>query len=258
MTLTGIARTLGAAALAASLLAACGPPAARGAAPDAGYRADYDPIERVNRKVFWLNDKVDVYVLAPVATGWDTVAPDRVQTAVANFFTNLRFPIVLLNDVLQGKPRDSVSDVARFALNTVYGLAGLFDPATGWGLPQHSEDFGQTLGWWGVPPGPYLVLPLLGPSNPRDTVGLAGDAAASVTPFFVGQYILLGARVIETVNTRALVLEQVRQAKQASFDYYTFVRNAYFQRRAALVNDRVGTAGESDESLYHTDSNGKE
>ena len=257
MTLATIARRLGATVLAAALLAACGPPAAPGDA-GAAYRTDYDPIERVNRKVFWFNDTVDTHVLVPVATAWDRVTPDRVQTSVANFFTNLRFPIVLLNDLLQGKVRDGASDFARFAFNTVYGVGGFFDPASGWGLPQHSEDFGQTLGWWGVGPGPYLVLPLLGPSNPRDTVGLIVDGAASVTSYFVGQYILIGARVVDTVNTRALVLEQVRQAKQASVDYYTFLRNAYFQRRAALVSDRVGSSGETDESLYHIDSDGKE
>ena len=241
-------------ALASVLLPGCGAPARHGAhAVD--LRPDYDPIEPVNRRVFWFNDKLDTYVLEPVATGWDRIAPDRVQRSVSNFFLNLRFPIVTVNDVLQGKLRDGASDVGRFAVNTTVGVLGFFDPATRWGLEQHNEDFGQTLGWWGVRGGPYLVLPVLGPSSVRETVGLVGDSAASVTPFFVNGWILVGARTVDTINYRSLVLEQVREAKRASFDYYSFVRNAYLQRRAGLVKDQEAAppgAGTED-SLYHPD-----
>jgi phospholipid-binding lipoprotein MlaA len=214
---------------------------------------EHDPIEPLNRKVFWLNDKVDVYVLEPVATGWDRIAPDRVQRSVANFFTNLRFPIVAINDLLQGKVGATATDVGRFGVNTTIGVLGFFDPASTWGLERHSEDFGQTLGWWGVSPGPYLVLPLLGPSNPRDVGGLIGDYGASIIPFFVDQWVLFGVRAAETVNTRSLLLREVQDAKQASIDYYSFVRNAYVQRRAALVNDTVETNREQEEDLYNVD-----
>jgi phospholipid-binding lipoprotein MlaA len=194
---------------------------------------------------------VDVYVLEPAASGWAKVAPLRVRTSVANFFGNLRFPVVAINDLLQAKPTAAASDVGRFAVNTTVGVLGLFDPATGWGLEEHEEDFGQTLGVWGVPPGPYLVLPILGPSSPRDAAGLGVDYVLAVTPFFVDQYILVGARVVEAVDRRSLILEEVREAKRSAFDYYVFVRNAYVQRRRALVRDSEETGVENEDELYH-------
>jgi len=235
---------------AAALASACGPSAARGGR---ALRADYDPLEPVNRKIFWFNDQVDAHVLEPAARGWNRITPDRVQRAIGNFFVNLRFPIVTVNDLLQAKFRDGASDVGRFAVNTTFGVLGFFDPAASWGFEEHVEDFGQTLGWWGVAPGPYLVLPLLGPSNPRDTVGLVADSAASVTPFFVDQFILLGAKVAETVNIRTLLLEEIEAAKSGSFDHYSFVRNAYFQRRSALVNDSTEAPARNGEDLYRLD-----
>ena len=219
------------------------------AAEDVG--TERDPLECVNRKIFWFNDKVDVYVLAPVARGWEKVSPHCVRTSVSNFFGNLRFPIVTVNDLLQGKVKDGASDVGRFGVNTTVGVLGLFDPASGWGLVKHDEDFGQTLGVWGVPPGAYLVLPLLGPSDPRDAAGFAVDYALSVTPFFIDEAILWGAQVADTVNARSFVLKQVEDAKASAFDYYVFVRNAYLQRRRALVRDLAETSAEESEQLYH-------
>jgi phospholipid-binding lipoprotein MlaA len=219
--------------------------ARRGPAPE------NDPIEGVNRKVFWFNDRMDVYVLEPVATGWEKITPVRVRTSVSNFFDNLRFPIVAVNDLLQGKVVDSGSDVGRFAINTTVGVLGFFDPAARWGLEKHDEDFGQTLGRWGVPPGPYIMLPVLGPSTPRDAAGLAVDGALSVTPFFVEWFILAGARIFDTVNDRSQVLQEVRDAKQSSVDYYGFVRNAYLQRRNAQVRDSAETGVENEDDLYY-------
>jgi phospholipid-binding lipoprotein MlaA len=211
---------------------------------------EHDPIEGFNRKIFWFNDQVDDWVLVPVATGWDKVAPDRVQHSVSNFFSNLRFPIVATNDVLQGKVVDGVGDVGRFVLNSTLGVVGLFDPATGIGLVEHDEDFGQTLAVWGVPPGPYLVLPLLGPSSPRETLGLVVDEAFSVTTFFADWWVLGAARVVDVVNERSRVLDEVHRAKEASFDYYSFLRNAYSQRRTALVNDSGEKTKEEEDELY--------
>jgi len=225
-----------------------GPPTRAQEVPAA---AENDPIESVNRKIFWFNDHLDMYVLEPVAKGWHFVLPDRVETSITNFFYNLRFPIHTLNDLLQGKFKNAGIDVGRFVVNTTVGVAGFFDPATGWGLPMHWEDFGQTLGWWGVGPGPYLVLPLLGPSDIRDGGGLIVDSAASITPFFVNTYILLGARAVEIVNTRAQYLDIVRKAKESAFDYYTFVRNAYLQRRVGLINDEEPHEDGSQQDLYH-------
>ena len=220
-------------------------------APPPPGAAEHDPIEGFNRKIFWFNDKLDVYVLEPTARAWRWVMPQRVRKSVDNFFLNLHFPIVAANDLLQGKWKASASDVGRFGVNTTVGILGLFDPAAGWGLERHDEDFGQTLGRWGLGPGPYLVLPILGPSSPRDTGGLAVDAALSVTPFFIDWYYTLGARVIDTVNYRAAILKEVADAKHGALDYYSFVRNAYFQRRAALVSDNADPTATDDDDLYH-------
>lgn len=250
---TGSRAALAALALSIALSSACGAPATRGSVARAAAPNDHDPLEPVNRKVFWFNDRVDAWVLEPAAKGWDRVASKRVQRSVANFFANLRFPIVTANDLLQGKVKDGASDVARFALNTTFGAAGFFDPAASWGLPPHVEDFGQTLGRWGVPPGPYLVLPLLGPSSPRDTVGLAADSVTAVTSFYVNFYIQAGARTADVVNYRARVLEQVEESKRSSLDYYSFIRNAYVQRRRALIQDSTAVGESDQDSLYHPD-----
>jgi phospholipid-binding lipoprotein MlaA len=213
------------------------------AADPAPSGADYDPIEKVNRGIFWFNDRADAYVLEPTARAWHWALPDPVETSVSNFFSNLRFPILVVNNVLQGKPKAAAIDVSRFMVNTTFGVAGFFDPASDWGLVRHNEDFGQTLGAWGVPPGPYLVLPLFGPSNPRDTGGLVVDYVLSVYPWLVDSYVLFGVGAVNVVNARAQVIEEIRDAKEASLDYYVFVRNAYYQRRAVLVNDEREEGG---------------
>ncbi|MEA2626270.1 MAG: phospholipid-binding lipoprotein MlaA [Candidatus Binatota bacterium] len=217
---------------------------------------DYDPLERVNRGTFWVNDHFDVYLLEPVAKAWDWIAPDPLQRSISHFFQNVRFPVVFANDLFQGKPREAGIDVARFVINTTVGVAGFMDPAEKWwGLEPHVEDFGQTLGRWGSPAGAYLVIPILGPSNVRDAFGLAGDYPLTIVPFFVDQYILWGARVAEGVNERSLYLQQVRDAKEAALDYYSFVRNAYHQRRVALINDsRVEAKPQNEQDLYFFDN----
>ncbi len=230
-------------AIALALAAPLTATAAESDAASAGVDADYDPWQRMNRGIFWFNDRADVYVLEPVAKGWDAVVPERAENSVSNFFTNLRFPVVMANNLLQGKPGAAAIDVGRFMVNSTIGVGGLFDVATLWGLQRHNEDFGQTLGVWGVPPGPYLVLPLLGPSNPRDTAGIPVDYVLSVTPLFLSSYWWTGAGIISIVNARAQVLDEVQQAKSASLDYYVFVRNAYYQRRQALVNDQQDDSG---------------
>jgi phospholipid-binding lipoprotein MlaA len=197
----------------------------------------------MNRGIFWFNDRADHYVLEPVAKGWDFVVPEPVEESISNFFSNVRFPVIFFNNLFQGKVGPAAIDVGRFMVNTVIGVAGFFDPATAWGLPRHNEDFGQTLGYWGVPPGPYLVLPLLGASNPRDTAGIPVDYVLSITPLFLDSFWWTGAGVINIVNARAQIIDEVQQAKEASLDYYVFVRNAYYQRRIALINDRQEEGG---------------
>ncbi len=239
----------------AALGGICVAPRAVAAADGQTYR---DPLEGMNRGIFWFNDKVDVYALEPAGKVWDAVMPDRVKRSLANFFGNLRFPIVAGNDLLQAKFQHAASDVGRFVVNTTVGVAGFFDPATGWGLEAHDEDFGQTLGYWGVPPGPFLMLPFWGPSNPRDTVGLAADSFSTVYPYFVGFYYTTGARTVDVINTRALFLKQVQEAKAASLDYYAAVRSAYIQHRKAQVNDRAAMTKEEAEDLYTIDVNDTE
>ena len=235
-------RRLAAVLVALVLLASC---AAR--RPDA---AEHDPWEGLNRKMFVFNDKLDVYALEPAATGWSKVTPLRLRTSISNFFSNLRFPIVTANDLLQGKVLAAGNDIGRFAVNTTVGVLGFFDPASGWGLESRDEDFGQTLGVWGVPSGPYLVIPLLGPSTVRDAAGQAVDVAFAVTPFFVDTWILVAARMFDAVDERSLYLQEVRDAKRSALDYYTFVRNAYLQRRKAQLKDSAVNV-DNEEELYH-------
>ncbi|MFQ5479310.1 MAG: VacJ family lipoprotein [Candidatus Binatia bacterium] len=213
-----------------------------------------DPFEVMNRGTFWFNDQLDAFILEPVAIGWDFIVPDGVQTAVGNFFENLGFPVVFVNDLLQGKLRQATHDVGRFVMNTTIGLGGLLDPASHYGLERSNEDFGQTLGRWGSGSGPYLVLPLLGPSNPRDALGLAVDTVARVWPFFVDSTITWSAAGADTINTRSLLLEEVEVAKEGSLDYYAAVRNAYTQRRESLIGDyRREKETVEEDDLYYPD-----
>jgi len=215
---------------------------------------DYDPWEGFNRGVFTFNDKLDEYGLEPVARGWDYVVPHPVQSCISRFFNNLRFPIILVNDILQGKPHAALEAIARFQVNTFFGGLGLFDIAADYGgLKPQDEDTGQTLGYWGISPGPYLVLPFLGPSNPRDVVGLGGDFALGFYTYFVPvPYVTIAASAINIVNERARFLDVVKNAKEASLDYYTFVRNAYVQRRWKAVNDTLGkTTSDQEDELYN-------
>lgn len=232
-------------------LALCAALLLAGCAGKAPPQPDYDPWEGYNRKMFAFNDWLDRNALEPVARGWDYVLPDVVQRRLTDFATNLRFPGVFVNSILQGKPRETAVSVARLQLNTLLGFAGFYDLAADFGLPPQEEDFGQTFGVWGIGPGPYLVLPILGPSSPRDTVGLAGDFAVDFYQYFiVVPGITSGVAAIAVVNRRAALLDEVERAKEASLDFYTFVRNAYVQRRYRLVHDQQPLGGEEQEDLY--------
>ena len=222
-----------------------------------GVESSWDPIEPLNRGIFRFNDKLDVYILEPTARGWNWLVPDPVQRSIARFFDNVRFPVVAVNDLLQGKLTACGSDIGRFAVNTTVGVLGFMDPAADWGLDRHDEDFGQTLGVWGVPSGPYLVLPLLGPSSPRDAGGVVADSFASVYPWFVPVYYTIGPRAVEMVNFRSQILDEVREAKLAAVDYYVFVRDAYIQRRQRQVEDTTGMSEEEQQDLYYFNGEGQ-
>jgi phospholipid-binding lipoprotein MlaA len=217
-------------------------------------RPDDDPFEGFNRSMFWFNDQLDIYALEPIARGWDHLWPDPVQRGFNNFFDNLRFPIVLVNDILQARPRSAVETIARFQCNTFLGGLGFWDLASDLGVPPHIQDTGLTLGRWGMAPGPYLVWPLIGPSNPRDTAGFIADSGLAVYPFFVSiPGITIGAGAIDIINRRSRVLDQVSEVKAASLDYYTFVRNAYVQRRWKLVHGETPAGGAQEDELYNTE-----
>jgi phospholipid-binding lipoprotein MlaA len=212
------------------------------------------PIDALNRQVFWLNDQIDVHALEPVARGWDFVCPDPVQRGLNNFFDNLRFPIVLVNDILQGQPRLAYQTVARFSSNTILGGLGFVDIASERGIPPHIQDMGLTFGRWGIPAGPYLVLPLLGPSNPRDAMGLVGDSALAIYPWFITvPGITVGATAVDLVNRRSRVLDQVQDVKAASVDYFAFVRDAFIQRRWKLIHGEAVSNGPREDELYNTE-----
>lgn len=233
--------------VAAAATASAADPAAPGGDDGSGV---HDPWEGMNRGIFAFNEGLDRWFLEPVATGWDFVMPDPVQNSLKRFFRNLGFPVVFVNDLLQGKPVAAAQDVGRFVLNSTAGVVGLFDPATYVGLPENDEDFGQTLGVWGVPPGPYLVLPLFGPSSPRDTGGLVVDSATLVYPLFLPWFVNLASTSVNVVNRRSLLLETIREERKAAFDFYAAVRNAHVQRRANQVSDNKTDSEEGDDDLY--------
>jgi len=198
---------------------------------------DHDPFEPMNRGIFWVNDGFDRHLLEPVATGFDYAVPDPAQRALRNGFDNLRFPIVFFNNLFQGKPKDAGKDFARFVLNTSVGLGGLMDPAATLGLQRSNEDFGQTLGVWGVPAGPYLMLPFFGPSNVRDAGGVVVDTAFRAFGFFIPFFASMAMQGVDTLNRRALIRKEIQSERRAALDWYAAVRSAYTQYRQNLVQD---------------------
>lgn len=193
-----------------------------------------DPYQSVNRPIFSFNDGVDRWVLRPISKGWDFIMPDPVQRSLRKFFTNLQFPRRFLANLGQGELVHAGSELGRFLLNTTVGVVGLFDPATHLGMGFYDEDFGQMFGRWGIPAGPYWVLPILGASNPRDALGLPFDL------FLDGRNAVTGLGVLATVNERALLDPQIQAARDAALDLYVFTRDGYISRREALVrNDAV-------------------
>jgi len=211
-----------------------------------------DPWERMNRGTFRFNEGADRWVVEPVAKGIDFVLPDPVERSIRKFFDNSMFPVYFGNDLLQFKPVSAVEDLARFVINTTIGIAGFFDPASRFGLEGHREDFGQTLGYWGVPPGPYLVLPILGPSNPRDSVGLAADSFSTVYPWFVPFWVSSAITTGNRLNQRSLALDEIAAERRAALDYYVAARNAYLNYRENQVRDQEEDEADDDD-LYYLD-----
>lgn len=198
----------------------------------------HDPLEGFNRAMYTFNDKFDKYLLKPVAKGYRAITPKPVSKGIANFFGNLHDPGIMLNNLLQGKPKQAVSDLGRFLVNSTIGIAGLFDVATKMGMEKHNEDFGQTLAKWGVGDGPYLVLPFFGPSNVRDGAGLPVDWEMYPPNHMEETSTRDKLLVVETVDKRAQYLEAGDILEQAAGqDPYIFVREAYRQRRINQIHD---------------------
>lgn len=204
-----------------------------------------DPWESWNRSMQSFNDNLDNYLMKPVAKGYQFITPDFVDTGITNFFSNIDDIGVCANDLLQGKLMQSGMDGARFLINTTAGVGGFIDVGSMLGLPKHNEDFDQTLGVWGVPTGPYLVLPIFGPSSPRGVVGLVGDAAMNpftyagfyLNPEWIGAAVSTGAGGLKAIDTRADLLGMEKVASEAALDRYQFFREAYLSNRNYLVND---------------------
>lgn len=207
----------------------------------------YDPFEGFNRAVFWFNDRVDRYVLEPVARGYDDVLPRRVKVGISSFFENLQYPQYLVSDLVQLKFTQALQHTGRFLINTTIGIGGLIDVAEDIGLPEHDEDFGVALAYYDIPPGPYLILPFLGPSNVRDTFGRAVDTV--LDPLFFINYadvdkdvsvpVTTGLGLLRVVDSRVGLLEAVDALRESSIDMYLATQAAYYQHRRGLLYDGV-------------------
>ena len=196
-----------------------------------------DPFEGFNRSVFSFNETVDNAVLKPVATGYQKVVPQFVRTSVDNFLANLGDAWSAVNLVLQAKPVPAIEMGMRFVFNSTLGLGGLFDIAGDAGMERRNEDFGQTLGRWGVGPGPYLVLPILGPSTVRDTAALAADFQAAPAAWFQERRDQTGVTVLQVISTRARFLSATRTIDDIALDKYLLIRDGFLVRRRNQVYD---------------------
>jgi phospholipid-binding lipoprotein MlaA len=218
-----------AAILAMLLLGGC---ATSGSAPD-----ERDPLEGFNRGVHTFNQTFDETIGKPLAKGYQAATPEPVDRGVTNFFDNLDDVVIAINNLLQGKPGAAASDVGRFALNSTFGMLGFIDVATPVGLDKSEEDFGQTLGVWGLGPGPYLVVPFIGPSTVRDFGGFLVDINIDPVWDIDDPGARNAALAVQLIDQRADLLAATTVVEEAALDQYSFIRNAYLQRRNYLVHD---------------------
>jgi phospholipid-binding lipoprotein MlaA len=208
---------------------------------DAEYGDVYDPWEPYNRAVFAFNDGLDAVVLNPVTDVYRFVVPDAFRGAITNFLNNLKHPLYAINDVLQGDFEGAGVATQRFVFNTFTGFGGVLDTASWEGITYEPEDFGQTLAVWGLEPGPYFVLPLLGPSSVRDTFGIAGDMALDPVNWYLWEEhkddLATGLTVAGVLSTKDQFIDLQRDLKADSLDYYAAARSVWMQRRNALITD---------------------
>jgi len=221
----------------------------------------HDPWENYNRAIFRFNDGLSRMVAEPVGRAWRWTVPDPLRRGIRNVFVNLAFPIRVVNTTLQLKPIATLQETFRFAVNSTFGLAGVFDVAThGWNMPLHREDFGQTLGYWGVGEGPYFMIPIFGPSTVRDTFGLAADVTTGAATFsLIGVSIpffaTFAAQAGNFINSQSFVVDEIDRERTNAIDFYASVRGAYIQFRRGRVADYDGTEDPADaeEDLYYFD-----
>lgn len=200
-----------------------------------------DPLEGINRGIYKFNDVADRYAMQPVAKAYKAVAPSPMRTGISNFFSNLGTLTTVVNDLLQLKFAQAFTDAGRFVINSTFGLAGFIDVASMDKIEKHNEDFGQTLGHWGIGPGAYLVLPILGPSTVRDAGGLVVDVSTSDPITYlhnIGEVRTYNqVRAVQLLDRRTQLLDATDLVDNASIDPYAFMRDAYLQRRASMVQD---------------------
>lgn len=237
-----IATRLAASVFALALVAGCAtPPPADDKEAMAEWEQVNDPLEPTNRAIFEFNRVVDKVLLKPVAQGYRFAVPQFGRDRVRDFLNNLRAPIVFANDLLQGEPDRAVQTVMRFAFNTGFGIGGLFDIAAEGGIPFHDEDFGQTFAVWGLPEGPYIVLPILGPSNPRDTAGMVAEWAADPFNMYFHNtdkdWAIWTRAGLTGVDKRERLLDPLDEVERTSLDYYSALRALYRQRRDADIGN---------------------
>lgn len=199
-----------------------------------------DPWESWNRGVYKFNDALDRHIAKPVAKGYVKVVPAPVRTGIHNFFTNLKVPTVMINDVLQGKFIAAANDLGRFLLNATVGIGGLLDPASAAGLDRNEADFGLTFGHWGIHPGPFVELPILGPSTVRDLPGLVLETYTDPRHYIKNSYVKYGLYVLNVIDKRASLLS-LDKTLQNVYDPYAFIRDAYLARRAYLATGKSPT-----------------
>jgi phospholipid-binding lipoprotein MlaA len=207
-----------------------------------------DPLEGYNRAMYAFNDTVDKAVLKPVAKGYDAVVPSGISQAISNFFSNLNDVTVVINDLLQGKFDQASQDFGRLALNTTVGFGGILDVATMAGHEKNNEDFGQTLGAWGVEPGAYVVLPFFGPRNVRDSFGLVGDIFTDPVTYVEGPGARNAFIATRVVDNRSNLMSVEKVLDEAAIDEYNYVKSAYMQHRQNLVYD--GNPPEEDFDVF--------